>query len=43
MFERSIPEWLRHAPVPSIRGFAVLSALEAMIRGFLVSVYPLAM
>ena len=43
MFERSIPEWLRHAPVPSIRGFAVLSALEAMIRGFLVSVFPLAM
>jgi hypothetical protein len=43
VFERSIPEWLRHAPVPSIRGFAVLSALEAMIRGFLVSVYPLAM
>ena len=43
MFERSIPEWLRHAPVPSIRGFAMLSALEAMIRGFLVSVFPLAM
>ena len=43
MFERSIPEWLRHAPTPSARGFAVLSALEAMIRGFLVSVYPLAM
>ncbi len=43
MFERSIPEWLRHSPTPSVRGFAVLSALEAMIRGFLVSVYPLAM
>ena len=43
MFERSIPEWLRHSPTPSARGFAVLSALEAMIRGFLVSVYPLAM
>jgi MFS transporter, ACDE family, multidrug resistance protein len=43
VFERSIPEWLRHSPTPSVRGFAVLSALEAMIRGFLVSVYPLAM
>ena len=43
MFERSIPEWLRHSPTPSARGFAVLSALEAMIRGFLVSVFPLAM
>ncbi len=43
MFERSIPEWLRHAPTPSAKGFAVLSALEAMIRGFLVSVFPLAM
>jgi ACDE family multidrug resistance protein len=43
VFERSIPEWLRHSPTPSARGFAVLSALEAMIRGFLVSVYPLAM
>ena len=43
MFERSVPEWLRHSPTPSARGFAVLSALDAMIRGFLVSVYPLAM
>jgi MFS family permease len=43
VFERSIPEWLRHAPTPSAKGFAVLSALEAMIRGFLASVYPLAM
>ncbi len=43
MFERSIPEWLRHAPTPSAKGFAVLSALDATIRGFVVSVYPLAM
>jgi ACDE family multidrug resistance protein len=25
MHERRIPEWLRHAPAPSVRGFAVLA------------------
>jgi len=43
MFERRIPEWLRHAPAPSVRGFATLSAFEAVARGILISVYPVAM
>ncbi|MCX7560335.1 MFS transporter [Sulfitobacter sp. F26204] len=43
MFERRIPEWLRHAPAPSVRGFATLSAFEAIARGILISVFPVAM
>lgn len=43
MHERRIPEWLRHAPAPSVRGFAVLAGAEAVARGILVSVFPLAM
>ncbi|GAB4273348.1 MAG: hypothetical protein Kow0013_27220 [Pararhodobacter sp.] len=48
MFERSIPEWLRHPPAaaahrPGIRAFATLSGVEVMIRGTLLSVFPLAM
>jgi MFS family permease len=43
MHERRIPEWLRHAPAPSIRGFAVLAGLEAVVRGILISVFPLVM
>ncbi len=48
MFERSIPEWLRHPPAaaarkPGARAFATLSGIEAMIRGTLLSVFPLAM
>jgi MFS family permease len=42
MFERRIPEWLRHAPAPSVRGFALLGGFEAMARGILVSVFPVA-
>ena len=42
MFERRIPEWLRHAPAPSVRGFATLSAFEAITRGMLISVFPVA-
>lgn len=47
MFERSIPEWLRHPPAaaarkPGARAFAVLSAIEATMRGLLLSVFPLA-
>ncbi|MEJ6707729.1 MAG: MFS transporter [Amylibacter sp.] len=42
MFERRIPEWLRHAPAPSVRGFATLSAFEAVARGILISVFPVA-
>lgn len=43
MFERRIPEWLRHAPAPSLRGFATLAGLEAAARGILISVFPVAM
>ena len=41
MHERRIPEWLRHAPAPSVRGFAVLAGAEAIARGILISVFPL--
>lgn len=48
MLERSIPEWLRHPPAglaraPSARAFATLAGIEAMIRGTLLSVMPLAL
>lgn len=43
MLQRRIPEWLRHAPAPSVRGFAVLAGIEAVARGILISVFPLAM
>jgi len=43
MFLRRIPEWVRHPPTPGVRGFAVLSAAEAAVRGSLVSVFPIAM
>lgn len=43
MHERRIPEWLRHAPAPSVRGFAMLAAVEAVARGMLISVFPLQM
>jgi len=40
---RHIPVWLRHAPMPSVRGFAMLQGFEAITRGMLVSVLPLEM
>lgn len=43
MHQRRIPEWLRHAPAPSVRGFATLAGIEAVARGILISVFPLAM
>lgn len=43
MHERRIPEWLRHAPAPSVRRFAMLAGAEAIARGILISVFPLAM
>lgn len=43
MHERRIPEWLRHAPAPSVRGFAILAGTEAVARGILISVFPLVM
>ena len=41
MLDRRIPEWLRHAPTPGVRGFAVLSGFEAVARGILISVMPI--
>ncbi|MFD2205730.1 MFS transporter [Kiloniella antarctica] len=43
MFQRRIPEWLRHAPTPGAKGFAILSGIEAISRGILISVFPLVM
>ncbi len=43
MFQRRIPELLRHAPTPGVRGFAVLAAVEATARGILTSVFPIVM
>jgi len=43
MHERRMPEWLRHAPAPSVRGFALLAGSEAVARGILISVFPLVM
>lgn len=48
MLERAVPEWLRHPPAglaraPSARAFAALAGIEALIRGTLLSVLPLAM
>ena len=43
MFQRRIPEWLRHAPNPSIRGVALLAGTEAIARGVLISVFPILM
>lgn len=43
MHERRIPEWLRHAPAPSVRGFALIAGTEAIARGILISVFPLVM
>ena len=34
MHERRIPEWLRHAPAPGVRGFAVLAGIELTGDGF---------
>ncbi len=43
MHERRIPEWLRHAPTPGVRGFAVLNGIDSIARGVLISVFPLVM
>ena len=42
MFERRIPEWLRHAPAPSVKGFALIGGFEAVARGILISIFPVA-
>ncbi|MBZ0130781.1 MAG: MFS transporter [Rhodobacteraceae bacterium] len=41
MFQRRIPEWLRHAPTPGVRGFAALQGFESIARGILISVFPI--
>jgi len=43
MHERRIPEWLRHPPAASLRGFAVLAGTEAVARGILIAVFPVVM
>ena len=43
MFQRRIPELVRHAPTPGVRGFAVLAAVESTARGMLISVFPILM
>ncbi len=43
MHERRIPEWVRHAPAPSVRAFGLLAGFEAIVRGILISVFPLVM
>nr|WP_321251898.1 MFS transporter [uncultured Ruegeria sp.] len=43
MHERRIPEWVRHAPAPSVREFGLLAGFEAIVRGILISVFPLVM
>lgn len=42
MATRYIPLFLRHSPTPSVRDFAILSGLEAAVRGTLISAMPLA-
>ncbi len=41
MLSRYIPEFLRHAPVPGVKGFAILNGIEASHRGLLISIWPL--
>lgn len=41
MATRYIPIFLRHAPTPGVKGFAILAGIEASLRGTLVSVWPL--
>ncbi|MFT5259183.1 MAG: ACDE family multidrug resistance protein [Saprospiraceae bacterium] len=43
MFQRRIPDLLRHAPVPGVRSFAVLAGIESAARAIMVSVFPIAM
>ncbi|MCX7889658.1 MAG: MFS transporter [Rhodobacteraceae bacterium] len=41
MIGRYIPDFLRRAPEPGARGFAILGLCEAAYRGTLISVWPL--
>lgn len=42
MAPRYMPIFLKHAGGPSVAGFAILSGIEAAIRGLLISVMPIA-
>ncbi len=42
MADRYIPLQLKHAPAPKVRDFAILTGVEAGVRGMLVSAMPLA-
>ncbi len=42
MATRNIPLFLRHAPTPRVRDFALLAGIEAAVRGTLISAMPLA-
>ena len=42
MATRYIPLHLKHSPTPQVRDFALLSGLEAAVRGTLISAMPLA-
>jgi ACDE family multidrug resistance protein len=43
MFTPRTPVYLSHSPTPGVKDFALLAALEAGIRGMLLSVMPLVM
>ncbi len=43
MFQRRMPEWLRHSPTPHVRSFAALAGFEAAARGVLISTFPIVM
>ncbi len=43
MYGNRNPSVVHHAPIPGVKAFAMLSALESAARGILVSVLPIAM
>ncbi|WP_126978424.1 MFS transporter [Frigidibacter oleivorans] len=43
MAARYIPVVLRHVPMPGVRAFAILAAVDAAVRATLVSVWPIVM
>jgi ACDE family multidrug resistance protein len=43
MYGNRNPSVVHHRPVPGVRAFAILSALESAVRGILISVLRIAM
>ena len=41
MITPTLPPFLRHSPAPRVEAFALLTGLEAGVRGILISVMPL--